>query len=163
MKKHLGLLLMLMLAAPAADAQTNTLNNTEFGVSLDVPAGWEPTDSTDRAVFALRATEGQGQIEVIGTPLMTADVADVFFSTFHETLSGSDFVKAGAEDKTYASVAGKETIYQFSHTGTTIKIVVFQFVREETAWLVVGYLPEADFDRQVASVQAAIGALKFGP
>lgn len=163
--KKLGFALALLLAAPALaqtpDEPAAVASNEEFGVTVGVPTGWEAMDEDDRAVFNLRHATDHSHIEVIGNELMTPDVAPVFFSHFHDTLQSSDFMQVGREDKSYGDVSGSETVYRFEHTGTALKVVVFQFVRDTTAWLAVGYIHEDNFDARAADFRTLVGGLTF--
>ncbi|MFB6265072.1 MAG: hypothetical protein ABEL76_15840, partial [Bradymonadaceae bacterium] len=85
-------------------------------------------------------TGSQSQIEVVATKLMTKDVSDVFFETFHKTLKESDFKKVSQEEATIAGFEGKRTDYEFEHSGVKLHVPVFQFLKNDTAWLVVGYI-----------------------
>lgn len=147
--------LTLTLCAATAYAQ-NTVTDEELGVSTTLPDTWTQVEGNERAVFNFKHEESHSQIEVIRTELMTADVADVFFETFHETLTGSDFTVSGTEDKTYGEYAGTETIYEFTHSGVTLKVAVFQFVQETTAWLVVSYIQGDVFDSFSPAYQSVV-------
>lgn len=157
--KKLGIVFALLLLAAPAFAQ-ETVNDDEFGVTVAVPEGWEVVDEDDRAVFNFRH-EDHSQIEVIGNELMTADVADVFFTHFHDTLQSSDFTQVGREDKQIGDVSGTETIYRFEHTGVALKVAVFQFVRDTTAWLAVGYMQEEVFDAHAEDFRGVVSGLAF--
>ena len=108
-----------------------------------------------------RILQSDEQIEVIGTRLMTTDVADVFFETFHETLQNSEFGQIGREDKTIGAFSGTETLYEFTHSGVTLKVAVFQFVNDTVAWITVAYIQADAFDEQVGAYQEVIGSLTF--
>ncbi len=160
MKKALGIVFAILLASSAGFAQ-ETVSDEEFGVSVNVPESWEVVDDNDRAVFNFKQSDSHSQVEVIGTQLMTADVADVFFDTFHETLQSSDFLQIGREEKQYAPYGGTETIYSFTHSGVTLKVAVFQFVHDTTAWLAVGYMQEDVFDEHATTYRGVISSLAF--
>ena len=103
----------------------DVVSNDEFSVSVTRPAEWTDVDGNDRAVFNFKHEESHSQIEVIGTRLMTEDVADVFFETFHETLRNSEFLMVGTpSDASYGEHAGTETTYTFTHSGVTLKVAV---------------------------------------
>lgn len=157
--KKLGLVFALFLVAAPAFAQ-DTVSAEEFGVTVAVPTGWEVVEEDDRAVFNFRH-EDHSQIEVIGNQLMTADVADVFFTHFHDTLQSSDFVQVGREDKQIGEFSGTETIYTFEHTGVSLKVSVFQFVRDTTAWLAVGYMQAEVFDAHSEEFRGVVSGLTF--
>jgi len=149
------------LFAASAAAQGTTVTNEEFNVSVDRPEGWVDVEGNDRAVFNFKHEESHSQIEIIGTQLMTADVADVFFETFHETLTSSEFVQTGREDKSYGDHTGTETLYEFTHSGVTLKVAVFQFVEGTTAWLAVAYMQEDAFDTYTPTYREVVGSMAF--
>ena len=158
MKKFGFALALCLLAAPAFGQEI--VNDDDFGVSVAVPNGWEVVVEDDRAVFNFRH-EDHSQIEVIGNELLTPDVADVFFTHFHDTLQSSDFMQVGREDKQIGEFSGTETIYRFEHTGVALKVSVFQFVRDTTAWLAVGYMQEEVFDAHATEFRGVISGLTF--
>ena len=137
------------------------VENEEFGVSVTPPAKWEVTQGNDKAVANFKHAGSQSQIEVVGTKLMTPDVADVFFKTFHKTLKESNFDETGAEDTTLGSHKGKQTTYKFTHSGVTLEVIIFQFLRDNTAWLVVGYMQDVDKDKYVGDFTSVVQNIKF--
>jgi hypothetical protein len=155
----LGALLGACLST-GAYAQT-PVTNEAFNITAQLPESWTQLDGADRAVFNFKHDESHSQIEIIGTQLLTPDVASVFFDTFHSTLTSSEFVQSGREQKTYGDYTGTETIYAFTHSGVTLKVAVFEFVRETTAWLVVGYIQEDRFDQYAPTYQTVIQGLSF--
>lgn len=154
-----GIALALLLVSSAAFAQ-EPATDEEFGVTVTVPASWQLVDDEDRAVFNVKH-EDHSQIEVIGNELMTPDVAEVFFTHFHDTLQSSDFVQVGREDKQIGEFSGSETIYRFEHSGVTLKVTVFQFIRDTTAWIAVGYMQEDVFDAHAAEFRGLVESLTF--
>lgn len=160
--KKLVLTLAILLVSSVALAQAGqTVSDDTFNVTATVPDGWEVVTEEDRAVFNFR-NEDHSQIEIIGNELIDVDAAGDFFNHFHETLQSSDFTRVGQEDKTYGEFAGSETIYRFEHSGIALKVAVFQFVREETAWLVVAYMQEEVFDTRAEEFRGVVGNLAFG-
>jgi len=159
MKKFGFALAVLLLASPAFAQET--LTDEEFGATITVPTGWETVAEDDRSAFNFKH-EDHSQIEVIGNELMTADVSDVFFTHFHDTLQSSDFQQVGREDKSYGDYTGTETIYRFEHSGVALKVAVFEFVRESTIWLAVGYMQEEVFDTHAEEFRGVVSSLAFG-
>ncbi|MFT5993144.1 MAG: hypothetical protein ACI82G_002145, partial [Bradymonadia bacterium] len=156
MKKFIGVLFALLLALPTTASAQEVVSDDALGVSATVPAGWARTEGNDRAVFSFSESETNSQIEVIGAELLTPDVADVFFDTFHETLASAEFLQRGREDRTIGDVSGTETTYSFTHSSVTLKLAVFQFVRESNAYLVVAYVQEDFFDDQAEQYRNVI-------
>jgi hypothetical protein len=159
MNKLLVALALALLSAPAL-AQTVATDET-FNVTITAPDGWAESETEERVVFAFRH-EDHSQIEVLGVELMTPEVADVFFTFFHDTLQSSDFMQVGREDKAYGERNGTETVYRFEHSGVALKVVTFQFANDTTAWIFVGYMQEELFDGRVADFQAAVESFAFG-
>ncbi len=152
-------LVVFTLSSVAWSQSTET--NEEYGITATVPDDWDVADGNDRAVFNFLHAESHSQIEVIGTRLMTADVADVFFETFHETLEGSQFEIFETEDKSIGDFSGTETIYEFDSSGVRLKIAVFQFVNDTVAWITVTYIQNDIFEEQIGAYREVIGSLSF--
>ncbi len=145
----------------SGQAWAETVKNDDLKVSMDRPAGWSNADGNDRAVFMFKRDGGHSQLEVIATQLMTSDVAGVFFDTFHETLGASDFTRAGREERKIGNISGTETVYTFAHAGVNLKVYVFQFVKDTSAYVVVSYMETEKADALLADYQSAISSLKF--
>ncbi len=146
----------------AAFAQDATpVENEEFGVTITPPAKWEVTQGNDKAVANFKHRGSQSQIEVVGTKLMTPDVADVFFKTFHKTLKESNFEELKSEEATIGGNKGTQTSYKFTHSGVTLEVVIFQFMRESTAWLVVGYMQDVDKEKYLPDFNSVVENMKF--
>jgi hypothetical protein len=146
-------LALLLVAVPAlaqdgdGSGESGTITSEKFGVEIKAPSNWESAGSDDKAVANFKHKGSQSQIEVVGTKLMTADVASVFFETFHKTLQESEFKQQGEQSEvTVGELEGTMTDYTFTHSGVTLNISIFEFLRDktDTAWLVVGYTPEKD-------------------
>ena len=121
-----ALCLALVGTGSALAQEAASVENAQFGVTVTRPASWESVEGNDRAAFNFKQYQSHSQIEVIATQLMTQDVADVFFNTFHETLQSSDFSRIGTEEgKSYGGHTGKESIYTFTHSGVTLKVAIF--------------------------------------
>ena len=156
-----ALLVALTVSATAYAQDAAPVENDEFGVSVTPPAKWEVTQGNDKAVANFKHRGSQSQIEVVGTKLMTPDVADVFFKTFHKTLKESNFEETGKEEATLGTHKGTQTSYKFTHSGVTLEVVIFQFLRENTAWLVVGYMQDVDKDKYVGDFKSVVENIKF--
>jgi hypothetical protein len=160
--RFITVLFVAMALSTVAVAQDGKpIENAEFGVTITPPSKWEVSQGNDKAVANFKHRGSQSQIEVVGTKLMTADVADVFFSTFHKTLTESNFEQVKQEESVVGTVRGTETTYRFSHSGVTLEIVVFQFLRESTAWLVVGYMQDVEKEKYVDDFRSVISNMKF--
>ena len=158
----LTLLLTVALCVPAfAQDAPAPVENEEFGVSVTPPDKWEVTQGNDKAVANFKHRGSQSQIEVVGTKLMTSDVADVFFKTFHKTLKESNFEETGKEETTVGEHKGTQTSYKFTHSGVTLEVVIFQFLRENTAWLVVGYMQDVEKDKYAGDFKTVVQNIKF--
>ncbi len=155
--------LVVLLFASSAMAQDTQqpIENEEFGVTITPPAKWEVTQGNDKAVASFKHKGSQSQIEVVGTKLMTPDVADVFFKTFHKTLTESNFEQASQEDTTIGDYKGKLTTYKFTHSGVTLQVVIFQFVKDSSAWLVVGYMQDSEKKDYMDDFKSVVKNMKF--
>ena len=160
--RFLVVLLMALAFSAVAVAQTaEPVSNEEFGITVVPPGGWEVSTSDDKAVANFKHRGSQSQIQVIGTKLMNADVADVFFSTFHKTLTESNFEKVSEEDSTVGGHEGKQIRYTFTHSGVTLEVMVFEFLAEDTAWLVIGYMQDSERENHAGDFVSVIENLQF--
>lgn len=150
-----------IFVSPAFAQDAKPVENKEFGVQISPPAKWEVTQPNDKAVANFKHRGSQSQIEVVGTKLMNPDVADVFFKTFHKTLKESNFEEVKAEEVKYGELSGTQTSYKFTHSGVTLEVVVFQFLRDSTAWLVVGYMQDVDKSKYIGDFKSVVNSIKF--
>ncbi len=157
----LALLITMAMSSVAVAQDSKPIDNEEFGVTITPPAKWEVTQGNEKAVANFKHRGSQSQIEVVGTKLMASDVADVFFNTFHKTLTESNFEQVKQEEVTIGSLKGLETTYKFVHSGVTLEVVIFQFLRESTAWLVVGYMQDVEKDKYIDDFKAVVKNIKF--
>ncbi len=155
------LMLALTIATPALAQDAKPIENEEFGVTITPPAKWEVAQGNDKAVANFKHPGSQSQIEVVGTKLMTPDVADVFFKTFHKTLKESNFEQKEQSEATYGEYKGTQTQYKFAHSGVTLEVTIFEFIKGNTAWLVVGYMQESDREKYQADFKSTIEGMTF--
>ena len=140
----------LFLALPAtwAAAQGTTVTHEGMAVQVNQPSGWTAAAGSERAIFNFVHEDSQSRMEVIGVELITSDVADVFFSTFHDALRDADFRAGESEGQVYGANAGLETRYTFQYAGVSLTVRVFEFVRRDVAWIFVSYA-ESSFDDEL--------------
>lgn len=154
-------LMVMALALPAWAQDAKPIENAEFGVTITPPTKWEVAQGNDKAVANFKHRGSQSQIEVVGTKLMTPDVADVFFKTFHKALKESNFQQKEQAEVTIGAVKGTQTSYSFNHSGVTLEVTIFQFTRGATAWMVVGYMQESEKDKYIPDFKSVIETMKF--
>ena len=154
-------LIALLFSSVAVAQDAQPIENEEFGVTITPPAKWEATEGNDKAVASLKHKASQSQIEVVGTKLMTPDVADVFFKTFHKTLTESNFEQTSQQQTTIGGIEGQQTTYRFTHSGVTLEVAIFQFVRDSSAWLVVGYMQDAEKQEYMDDFTSVIEGMEF--
>lgn len=152
---------MAAVSSTAIAQDAKPVENEEFGVTITPPDKWEVSQGNDKAVANFKHRGSQSQIEVVGTKLMTPDVADVFFKTFHKTLKESNFEEQNSQDSKIGEFEGKETSYKFTHSGVTLEVVIFEFLRENTAWLVVGYMQDVDAEKYTGDFKSVVETMKF--
>ncbi len=156
-----ALLTTLSFSSIALAQDAKPIQNEEFGVTITPPAKWETVPGNDKAVANFKHAASQSQIEIVGTKLMTVDVADVFFKTFHKTLKESNFEEKGAQEATINGHKGTRTSYKFTHSGVTLEVVIFQFIKGNNAWLVVGYMQESEKDKFAPDFEKVIETMTF--
>lgn len=155
------LLLTLSFSTVAVAQDTGPVEDEEFGVTISPPDAWEVVQDDDKAVASFKHPGSQSQIQVIGTQLMNEEVADVFFDTFHTTLTESNFEKVSEDDTSIGSFEGKATNYEFTHSGVTLEVKVFEFLRGETAWLAIGYMQDEERENHEADYRQVIETISF--
>lgn len=155
------ILVALLLASPAMAQDSQPVENEEFGVTITPPAKWEVTPGNDKAVASFKHQGSKSEIEVVGTKLVTPDVADVFYKTFHKTLTESDFEQTSQEETTLGDINGTLTSYKFTHSGVTLEVVVFEFLRDSTAWLAVGYMQDTNKADYIDDFKSVVENMKF--
>jgi hypothetical protein len=154
--------LVAALLSGAAMAQTErVMNNSDFGVSWQRPSDWTVVDGNERAIFNIKHEDSQSQIEVIATQLMSSDVAGVFYDTFHETLQQSQFQLTNSTEQDIGAHRGKLSQYRFEYAGVVLRVVVFEFTHQSTAYLIVGYIKDDEFDTHYASFEEAVSSITF--
>lgn len=158
--RFLMILLSVMAISVVASAQ-EPVSNEEFGVTVTPPTGWEVSISDEKAVASFKHADSQSQIQVIGTKLMNSEVADVFFSTFHRTLTESNFQQLSEANATYGSREGKEVRYSFTHSDVTLEVMVFEFLSNDTAWLVIGYMQDSERENRSGDFASVIETMSF--
>ena len=162
------LLLLLGLAMPAM-AQDNKggrepFTSTRLGISGTAPSGWEIADSlrNTKTIASFTHPASKTQIEIVGTQLINKDIAQVFFNTVHDTLKGSDFQEiTPPTPATIAELQGKQSEYAYEYTGMTLRIVVFSFVKNDAAYLVIGYFKSEERDAFYESIVETISSFNF--
>ena len=155
--------LLALLVSPALFAQEGgkTVTDEQFGVEISPPAKWEVAQGSDKSVANFKHNGSQSQIEVVGTKLMTENVSDVFFETFHKTLKESNFKQLSQGETEIGQFTGMKTNYKFDHSGVTLEVVVFEFLRDSTAWLVVGYMQDVEKDKYIGDFKKVVKNMKF--
>lgn len=161
MKKTLFLSMLFGLALSASTAFAQTEVTGANGVTVERPEGWEDATGNDRAAFTFREATTNSQIEIISTPLLTAEVKDVFYNTFHEALKAANFLQQSQTEKTLGTHEGTETIYSFEHSGAALTVAIFEFVSGSTAWVVVSYMGSDSFDELRPAFEGVISSLKL--
>lgn len=154
-------LVSLLVSAPAVAQDAEPVENEEFGVTITPPDSWEVETDDDKAVANFKHPESQSQIQVIGTQLMNEEVSDVFFDTFHQTLTESNFEQVGEEEKTIGDFEGTATDYEFEHSGVTLEVTVFEFLRDDTAWLAIGYMQDEEREARQEDYTSVVENMTF--
>lgn len=159
MKRSLSTLVLLIAVAFTSIAAAQTQVSSQSGATAIRPANWEDAVGNDRGTFTFREPETNSQIEVISTSLLTADVKDVFFNTFHDGLIAAQFTQTSKEDQTFGEHEGVLTSYSFDHSGASLVVAVFEFMIGNNAWLVVAYSGEDSAERIRAPFEEVAASL----
>lgn len=161
MKRVLTTALFITATLWATFAFAQEQVTSEEGVSVTRPSEWEDVAGNDRGTFTFREPETKAQIEVISTALLTPDVKDVFFDTFHDGLNAAGFTQEGTSEETYGDHSGDLTEYSFEHSGAKLQVSVFQFMLGNNAWLVVSYAGEDVEESVRKSFEEVIASLSI--
>jgi len=151
-------------APPKPAATVGTIINQDLGIAIEPPANWVAVEVTGSAktLASFIHPESQSQIEVIGTPLMNSEVADIFFDTFRDSLKNAEFVELKApSEQTIGTLRGNQSEYTFEHTGILLSVVVFSFIKDDAAFLVVGYFKEDERSKFDGVMKRVIENLTF--
>ncbi len=151
----------LFVSSSAFAQDGEPVTNEKFGVEITPPAKWEVTEGNEKAVANFKHSGSQSQIEVVGTKLMTENVSDVFFETFHKTLEESNFEQTAQEEAAIGEFEGTKTTYEFTHSGVTLNVVVFEFLQDSTAWLTVGYMQDVEKEKYLDDFESVVENMKF--
>lgn len=161
MKRFLTTALFLAATMTATLGFAQEKVTSPDGVTVTRPDKWENATGNDRGTFTFHEPETKSQIEVISTALLTPDVKDVFFSTFHEGLTSAGFTQESASEETFGERTGDLTEYSFEHSGAKLSVSVFQFMMGNNAWLVVSYAGEDAADTVRKSFEEVVSSLKI--
>ena len=161
MKTARFIVIVLLTIAVSATAFAEPVEDEEFGVTITPPDAWEVQTDDDKAVANFKHPGSQSQIQIIGTQLMNEEVSDVFFDTFHKTLTESNFEVIEESDRSYGEFEGKATDYEFTHSGVTLVVTVFEFLQDDTAWLAIGYMQDEERDEHQQDYEAVVENITF--
>lgn len=151
----------ILLVSATAFAEDSEIYEEEFGITIQTPDDWD-VEEDDKAVANFKHPGSESQIQVIGTQLMSEDVSDVFFDTFHDTLEESDFEETEREEgKEIGDREGTSTIYEFEHADVTLEIRVFEFLVGDTAWLAIGYMEVDEGEEHAEDYESVVGTIAF--
>ena len=145
----------------SSTAVADVIEDDEFGFTVTAPDAWEVDTDDDKSVASFKHPGSQSQIQVIGTQLMNAEVSDVFFDTFHTTLSEQNFEVAEEEETTIGEIEGLFTTYEYTHNDVTLDVTVFEFLRDDTAWLAIGYMHDEQREEHQQDYESVVENLSF--
>lgn len=169
-------LLLAASGAPLAHAQqadgegpesrsverTTAVFNAEHGVRMTTPEGWIAGRPPRGAIAMFRAAgEPSCQLEVRASAGVSADQKERYFSAFHNHLLRNGFTRMETRAQTRGPQAGQEIEYEVLSGGEKYRMVVFEMHRENTAWLVVGFFPEARRETHMRAYDALIRSFAF--
>jgi hypothetical protein len=147
----------------ASADEVATLAVDEHWLRVDKPRGWIEGKPGEGAVVLLRAADVSGaQIEIrVSSPISPPESA-AFFTSFHNDLKAAGFARLERlPNAVYGSIAGNEIEYRGRTKGTTYRLIVWQFHRDESAWLVVGFFPESQRDLLYKDFRTIVRSIEF--
>jgi hypothetical protein len=168
-----GVAMAMLGVAATAHAQDEDADRPEMrarvvvdkasGAQLTRPEGWVVGKKGKGVAAVFRAAgDPEAQIEVRVSPHVKADQRKSFFTSFHANLQKAGFVKKQVNAAAaYKDKQGVETEYETSSKKRAFRLVVWQFHREDTAFIVVGFFPTKTRDRYYPDFQAVIESMTF--
>ncbi len=154
-------LVALSLSSVAVAQDAEPVVDEDLGVTVTAPQDWEVNTDDTNAVASFQHPGTKSQIELIATELMNDEVAEVFFETFHTTLEESDFELVSEDEDSIGELDGTLLIYEFEHSGVVLQIQVFEFLRDNIAWLAVGYTDMEEAEAHDEAYRGVIEGLEF--
>jgi hypothetical protein len=148
----------------AQGSPKETVTHERLGISMTTPDGWNRLEltSNSRTVASFIHVQSQSLIEVVGTHLINRDVAKVFFGTFRDAIKSANFSEVMPPTAaTLGSVSGEQSEYTFEHTGITLRVVIFSFVRDDAAFMLIGYFRNEERDLHLEALRQLAGSFNF--
>jgi hypothetical protein len=161
-------------ASGQSDAGSGSLALSESGDRLALadegltaykPDGWVRSEPPTGAVLTLRAAGREKvRLEVRVERDLGSDDREQFFSSFHAKLLAAGFRRSSRTDQvTYDDRTGVQTVYDARSGQTPYRLVIWQVSVETSAWMVVGFFPEARWSTYMETFQGFARALQFEP
>ena len=162
------LLLCTMLLPAAAMAQgRESAVIKKLGketVTVNKPDGWVVGKPPRGTIALFRAAgDAKSQIEVKRTPGVKDAQAERFFASFHTNLKKMGLKEAGSavELAIPGFLKGSLTEYTLTSKGEPYRMLVWQALRGDAAWMVVGFFPEKARDVHFGAMQKLMRAISF--
>jgi hypothetical protein len=154
-------LLVLAVAAPAS-ADDGAVIDTGKGLQFSRPDGWVDAGKKKGTVAALRAAGDKKSGIEFRYARVTAEKSVAYFNSFHARLVEAGLQKQESESKEYGELRGKLTEYATSTDGDEgLRLFVFQFHRDDAAWLVVGMFDAEQRNNYLKDYEALLTAISF--
>lgn len=166
--RTLTLLLLLTFVPVVAQAQgRESAVVTKLGketVTVNKPDGWVVGKAPRGSIALFRASgDAKSQIEVKRTPGVNTTQASRFFTSFHTNLKKMGLEEAGSGIALAVPgfESGKLTEYKLVSRGAPYRMLVWQALRGDAAWMVVGFFPEKARDVHFGAMQKLMRAISF--
>lgn len=127
------------------------------------PTGWTSVKPGKGVLAAFHHTEdAKAQIEVRVSPHVKEKQGQFFFTSFHSNLQKAGFGRLEVrKDATYADKKGEETEYETNARKNKFRLIVWQYLHNDSAYMVVGFFPAGKRDTYYDDFKTVIETLKF--
>lgn len=130
---------------------------------MEPPAGWQRVKPGKGVLVAFHnIDDAKAQIEVRVSPHVQEKQGQFFFTSFHSNLQKAGFARQEVrEGATYADKRGKETEYETNAKKHKFRLLVWQYLHNDSAYIVVGFFPAGKRDQYYEDFQRVLENLSF--
>jgi hypothetical protein len=154
-------------AAPADEDATRgrvvESSDERLRATVRRPEGWIHSDSNSEAMATFQAaSDKRAKIEVRYSSPVRAPKREAYFNSFHSQLKSAGFVQKGeTEVREFGSKTGRETEYEGDTGETTYRLVIWEYYRNRTAWIIAGFFAAERRDRHYDALGETAESLSF--
>jgi hypothetical protein len=145
------------------EMRAKAVTDAESGAKVTRPDGWVSGKAGIGVIAMFRAAgDSRSQIEVRVSPHVKEKQGEFFFTSFHSNLQKAGFSKLReGQEATYGGKKGLETEYETSSKKQKLRLIVWQYQHNDSAYLVVGFFPAEARDKYYEDFQQVAKSLTF--